>query len=98
MMEQRKDIFGNVYTINTQDRKPMSYAQKLREAQAKQKLRMLQAEQRKQQIASIKKVAGRTAQGSKKLGGLVKKGYGRATDSRLTSIREKLRGSIYKKE
>ena len=98
MNEQRKDIFGNPYTLKNSVNKPVSFEQKLREAKAKQRYKKFQAEQRSQQLQKFKQTAGRSRQGLKKVGGLLKKGYGRVTDKRLTSFREKVRGSIYKKE
>lgn len=96
MKQTKKDIFGNIYTIDTPSAK--SFEQKLREAKAKQRYQKLQAEQRAKQIAKLKMSAQRSKQGLQKLGNITKKGYKRATDNRLPSFRDKLRGSIYKKE
>lgn len=101
----RKDIFGNEYEEdmqmpNSYARKMptrISYAQKLREAKDKQRYKLFQAEQKKQKVEQFKKHAQRSKLGLQKMGGLIKKGHKRATDKRLTSVREKMRGSIYKK-
>jgi hypothetical protein len=94
-----KDIFGNpIQQGMTTYKKPMSYAQKLREAKAKQKYKQYQAEQRRQQIENLKASAQKSRQGLKKTSGLIKSSYKRITDKRLSSFKDKLRGSIYKKE
>ena len=91
-----KDIFGNPIKQNAV--KQMSYTQKLKEAKAKQKYQAYQKEQRRIQIENVKASAQRSKQGLQKVGNKVKSGYKRATSNRLTSLREKFRGSIYKKE
>jgi len=96
MMQTKKDIFGNVYNVPVA--KPMSFAQKYREAKAKERYKKYQAEQRAKQIETLKRTAQRSRQGLQKTGEIIKAGYKRATDSRLTSLRDKVRGSIYKKE
>jgi len=83
-----KDIFGN--PIQQRPVKQMSYAQKLKEAKAKQKYKAYQAEQRKIQIERLKANARRSKEGLQKISR-------RVTDKRM-SLRDKLRGSIYKKE
>jgi len=96
MKEMRKDIFGNVYTVNVT--KPPTFEQKLKEAKAKQRYKKFQAEQRAMQIAKIKSSASKSKQGLQKIGSKTKSVYSRATDSRLSSLKEKLRGSIYGKD
>ena len=91
MKQTRKDIFGNIYTVNTSQNKPMNFEQKLRETKAKQKYKQYQQEQRAKQVASIKQTAQRSKQGLQKI-------KSRVSDKRLPSLRDKLRGSIYKKE
>ena len=95
---QRKDIFGNIYTIKTTSNKTVSFEQKLREAKAKEKYKRFQQEQRARQLANIKMSAEKSRQGLQKISSLIKKGYDRATSKRLTSPQEKISGSIYKKE
>lgn len=95
MKQTKKDIFGNVYTVETPNAK--TFEQKLREAKAKQKYKKFQQEQRAKQIANLKMSAQRSRQGLAKIKAKAKAGYGRATDKRLTGIRAKLRGSIYEK-
>lgn len=95
-MKKRKDIFGNVYTVPTN--KPRNnFEQRLREAKAKKKYREFQAQQRREQIAQIRSTAKKTRAGLTKIGSKTKVVYKRATDKRLSGLREKLRGSIYKK-
>lgn len=89
MKQTRKDIFGNVYTVETPSAK--SFEQKLREAKAKQKYKQFQQEQRAKQIANLKMSAQRSREGLAKI-------KQRVTDKRLTGIRAKLRGSIYSKK
>lgn len=89
MKQTRKDIFGNIYTVETPSAK--SFEQKLREAKAKQKYKQFQAEQRAKQITQIKMSAERSRQGLAKI-------KQRVTDKRLTGIRAKLKGSIYSKK
>ena len=89
MKQTRKDIFGNIYTVETPSAK--SFEQKLREAKAKQKYKKFQAEQRAKQIANLKMSAQRSREGLAKI-------KQRVTDKRLTGIRAKLRGSIYSKK
>lgn len=96
MKQTRKDIFGNVYTVETP--KAKTFEQKLREAKAKQKYKQFQAEQRAKQIAQIKMSAERSRQGLAKIRAKAGQIKNRATDKRLTGIRAKLRGSIYSKE
>jgi len=91
MKQTRKDIFGNVYTVNTSQNKPMNFEQKLRETKAKQKYKQYQQEQRAKQVANLKRTAQRSKQGLQKI-------KDRVTDKRLTGIRAKLRGSIYSKK
>ena len=104
-MMQRKDIFGNIYTIPTKKIKmvkPMTFEQKLREAKAKEKYRQYQIQQIKNTASLTKRTIQKTGQVSKtglqKTGGFIKKIMSRATSKRLTSPQEKIRGSIYKKE
>lgn len=89
MKQTRKDIFGNIYTVETPTAK--SFEQKLREAKAKQKYKQFQQEQRAKQIANLKMSAQRSREGLAKI-------KQRVTDKRLTGIRAKLRGSIYSKK
>jgi len=89
MMETRKDIFGNTYQVIKP--RPMSYAQKLKGAKAKQKYREFQ-------IKTLKTSIQQTKTGLQKTGRLIKKGYNKATDKKLPSFRNKVEGSIYKKE
>lgn len=89
MKQTRKDIFGNIYTVETPSAK--SFEQKLREAKAKQKYKQFQQEQRAKQIANLKMSAQRSREGLAKI-------KQRVTDKRLTGIRAKLRGSIYSKK
>ena len=91
----KKDIFGNVYEVPTN--KSMSFAQKYKEAKAKEQYKKYMAEQRAQQINKLKTSAQRSKQGLQKISGLLKKGYGRATSKRLITPKEKITGSIYKK-
>jgi hypothetical protein len=100
MNPTRKDIFGNTYTIPTNNRiyKPMSFEQKLREAKARDKYRTYQSLQRQKQVENIKRVAQRSNAGLKKTGGFFKKLVSRATSKRLSSPQEKISGTIYKKE
>jgi len=84
-----KDIFGNpIQQGMSTYKKPMSYTQKLKEAKAKQKYKAYQKEQRQMQIEKFKANAQRSKEGLQRLGK-------RVTDQR-TSLRDKLRGSIYK--
>jgi len=53
MKQTRKDIFGNVYEVNTSQNKPMNFEQKLRETKAKQKYKQYQQEQRAKQVANL---------------------------------------------
>jgi acyl-CoA reductase-like NAD-dependent aldehyde dehydrogenase len=96
MKQYKKDIFGNVYTVNEPNAK--SFEQKLREAKARQKYKKFQQEQRAAQIQKAKMAAQRSKEGLAKISGKIKAGYKRATDKRLPSFRDKLCGSIYKKE
>lgn len=89
MKQTRKDIFGNIYTVETPSAK--SFEQKLREAKAKQKYKKFQAEQRAKQIANLKMSFQRSREGLAKI-------KQRVTDKRLTGIRAKLKGSIYSKK
>lgn len=89
MKQTRKDIFGNIYTVETPSAK--SFEQKLREAKAKQKYKQFQAEQRAKQIANLKMSFKRSREGLAKI-------KQRVTDKRLTGIRAKLKGSIYSKK
>lgn len=89
MKQTRKDIFGNIYTVETPSAK--SFEQKLREAKAKQKYKQFQQEQRAKQIANLKMSAQKSREGLAKI-------KQRVTDKRLTGIRAKLRGSIYSKK
>jgi hypothetical protein len=100
MNQTRKDIFGNTYTIPTNSRvyKPMSFEQKLREAKARDKYKAYQFLQRQKQVENIKRVAQRSNDGIKKTGGFLKKLVSRATSKRLSTPKEKISGSIYKKE
>ena len=101
-MMQRKDIFGNIYTIKTTSNKTVSFEQKLREAKAKEKYRQYQIQQIKNTANLTKRTIQKTGQVSKtglqKTGGFIKKIMSRATSKRLTSPQEKITGSIYKKE
>lgn len=89
MKQTRKDIFGNIYTVETPSAK--TFEQKLREAKAKQKYKKFQAEQRAKQIANLKMSSQRSREGLAKI-------KQRVTDKRLTGIRAKLKGSIYSKK
>lgn len=89
MKQTRKDIFGNIYTVETP--KAKTFEQKLREAKAKQKYKQFQAEQRAKQIANLKMCSQRSREGLAKI-------KQRVTDKRLTGIRAKLKGSIYSKK
>jgi len=90
MKQTRKDIFGNVYEVNTSKNKPMNFEQKLRASKAKQKYKQYQQEQRAKQVANLKRTAQKSREGLQKI-------KSRVTDKRLIGIRAKLRGSIYNK-
>jgi len=93
-----KDIFGNpIQQGMSTYKKPMSYTQKLKEAKAKQKYKAYQQEQRKMQVEKFKQNAQKSKEGLQRLGSKAKAGYARATDKKM-SLRDRLRGSIYKKE
>ena len=97
MKQMKKDIFGNVYTMQTKPVSQKSFEQKLRESKAKQKYKKYIYEQRQEKINSLKKNAMRSKQGLIKIANVSKKGYNRITDKRLTTLKDKLSGSIYKK-
>ena len=97
-MSPTKDIFGNPIQQTTKKYKPMSFEQKLREAKAKQKYKEFQAKQRAEKIRLLKSNMQRSRQGLAKIKQKAKALKNRATSERLPTLRDKLRGSIYKKE